>query len=40
MKPLFQNEPQLNQQTQMLVELFFNNISFTPYFYTYFYDRK
>jgi hypothetical protein len=40
LKPLFQNETQLVPKQSLCVDLFFNNIMFTPYFYTYRYDGK
>ena len=40
LKPLFQNETQLQPQQNLWIDLFFNNIIFSPYFYTYRYDGK
>ena len=40
LKSMFQVETQLQPQQPLCIDLFFNNIIFTPYFYTYRYDGK
>lgn len=40
LKPLFQSEATPQQLQASHVDLFFNKISFSPYYYTYQYDNK
>jgi hypothetical protein len=40
MRPLFQSEPQIQSNEHLSIDIFFNNIRFTPYFYTFRYDGK